>query len=138
MRPTWVPFTPWTTMSDYREILEFVSGQGLVTHVDPVQYSIRLLVPPGSLLENHAEFMPHRGELDGEAWSWNWTHPDPDMDVLQRDVADLVESAAGAGHSAGETFVRVTELAGVSLTPDQVAATISARAAPRLTEDWFC
>ena len=138
MRPTWVPFTPWATMGDYREILEFISGQGLVTHVDPVQYSIRLLVPPGSLLENHAAFMPHRGELDREAWSWNWAHPDPEMDVLQRDVAELVEFAAGAGHSVGETFVRVAELAGVSLTPAQVAATISARPAPRLTEDWFC
>ena len=138
MRPTWVPFTPWSTMADFREILEFVGGQGLVTHVDPVQYSIRLLVPPGSLLENHAGFMPHRRELDREALSWNWVHPDPEMDVLQRDVAQLVENAAGAGHSGTETFLHVAELAGVSLTPDQVAVTIAGRAAPRLTEDWFC
>src|SRR5262245_31960178 len=52
-RPTWVPFTPWTTRDDYREILDFVEEYGMIDHIDPVQYSIRLLVPPGSYLENH-------------------------------------------------------------------------------------
>src|SRR5262249_1316336 len=49
-RPTWVAFPPWTTLDDYREMLDFVQREGLIDHVDPVQYSIRLLVPPGSLL----------------------------------------------------------------------------------------
>src|SRR5713226_9068149 len=50
LRPTWVPFTPWTTLDDYREMLDFVERETLVDAVVPVQYSIRLLVPPGSLL----------------------------------------------------------------------------------------
>ncbi|MFQ5520929.1 MAG: CUAEP/CCAEP-tail radical SAM (seleno)protein, partial [Candidatus Methylomirabilia bacterium] len=54
-RPTWVAFAPWTTLQDYLEMLEFVEAEGLIHHVDPVQYSIRLLVPPGSkLLESPA------------------------------------------------------------------------------------
>src|SRR5437870_3131587 len=49
-RPTWVAFTPWTTLADYFDMLDFVEAEGLIDHVDPVQYSIRLLVPPGSAL----------------------------------------------------------------------------------------
>ena len=53
-RPTWVPFTPWTTRDDYLEILDFVEEHGLIDNIDPVQYSIRLLVPPGSYLLDDA------------------------------------------------------------------------------------
>ena len=49
-RPTWLPFTPWTTAEDIRAILEFVADHDLIGNVDPVQYSIRLLIPEGSLL----------------------------------------------------------------------------------------
>src|SRR5207244_5650634 len=50
LRPTWVPFTPWTTLDDYRELLDVVEAHALIDAIDSVQYSIRLLVPPGSLL----------------------------------------------------------------------------------------
>ncbi|HCC99171.1 MAG TPA: radical SAM protein [Planctomycetaceae bacterium] len=138
VRPTWVPFTPWTTRADYCEILEFIVDHGLVGHVDPVQFSIRLLVPPGSLLEEHPGFVPHRGELDAEAWSWRWEHPDPKMDALHREVAAVVETAACGDQEVGETFSRIAGLAGLTLTPEQSAATIDRRPVPRLTEDWFC
>jgi radical SAM superfamily enzyme YgiQ (UPF0313 family) len=45
-RPTWVAFTPWTTLGDYLDMLAFIEANGLIDHVDPVQYTIRLLVPP--------------------------------------------------------------------------------------------
>src|SRR5262249_57528241 len=38
LRPTWVAFTPWTTLGDYLEVLEFIEENGLIDHVDPVQY----------------------------------------------------------------------------------------------------
>ena len=50
LRPSLLPFTPWTTLSGYLELLEFVQSHDLVYHLDPVQYSIRLLLPPGSWL----------------------------------------------------------------------------------------
>src|SRR5207237_198256 len=49
-RPTFVPFTPWSTLDDYLELLDFLEAHDLVDHVDPVQLTIRLLVPPRSLL----------------------------------------------------------------------------------------
>ncbi len=33
-RPTWVEFTPWTTLDDYLDVLEFVEAEGLIDHVD--------------------------------------------------------------------------------------------------------
>lgn len=38
------------TLDDYLEMLRFVETQGLIRHVDPVQYSIRLLIPPDSAI----------------------------------------------------------------------------------------
>ena len=50
VRPSFMPFTPWTTPRDVLEIVDFVAAHDLVANVDPIQYTIRLLVPEGSLL----------------------------------------------------------------------------------------
>jgi radical SAM superfamily enzyme YgiQ (UPF0313 family) len=50
LRPSFVPFTPWATLDDYLDLLDFLAAEGLIDHIDQVQLSIRLLVPPGSLL----------------------------------------------------------------------------------------
>ena len=50
LRPTFVAFTPWTTLDDYLELCRFIRAHDLEHEVDPVQLSLRLLVPPGSSL----------------------------------------------------------------------------------------
>ncbi len=139
MRPTWVAFTPWTTREDYCEVLHFIDANGLIDHVDPVQYAIRLLIPPGSWLAEHPETLPYRGPLDEAAFTYRWIHPDPEMDRLQKQVSQLVEQDAKAGEDPAATFYRVLDLAhgrppaaaGCSLPADR-------QRAPRLTETWFC
>src|SRR6185503_10200653 len=42
--PTFVPFTPWTTMEGYVDLLEEISRLDLVESVAPIQLAIRLLV----------------------------------------------------------------------------------------------
>ena len=68
-RPTWVAFTTWTTLDDYLNVLDFVETEGLVDHVDPVQYTIRLLIPPGSMLLAGRSSHPFLGPLDQAAFS---------------------------------------------------------------------
>ena len=51
-------------------------------HVDPVQYGIRLLIPPGSLLLDLPEMRPYLGELVPGGFHYRWTHPDPRVDRL--------------------------------------------------------
>jgi len=48
LEPTFVPFTPWTTLEGYEHLLATVIRLGLVEHVPPVQLTIRLLIPAGS------------------------------------------------------------------------------------------
>ena len=138
-RPTWVAFTPWTTLEDYLEMLDFVEAEGLIDHVDPVQLTLRLLVPPGSSLLGREAIRPHLGALDQAAFMYRWTHPDPRMDELQREASRLVERAAGVDPAT--TFYRLKALARrtggreedptPALAPDR-------RRPPRLTEAWFC
>ncbi|HKI98043.1 MAG TPA: CUAEP/CCAEP-tail radical SAM protein [bacterium] len=141
-RPTWVPFTPWTTLEDYLELLAFVRAERLIHHVDPVQYAIRLLVPPGSALLDTPQLTPHLGALDAEALTYTWRHPDPRMDALQTRVAALVESAATQGEDPAATFRTVYDAALAAagqpaLAPDWLAAH-GHPPAPRLSEPWFC
>src|SRR5205807_1035805 len=111
LRPTWVPFTPWSTLDDYREMLDFVADEGLVDHVDPVQYSIRLLVPPGSLLLASPAMRPFLGPLVERDFYYRWTHPDPRMDGLQGAVQAAVARAAESAEDPVVTFDRVRALA---------------------------
>ena len=141
LRPTWVAFTPWTTLGDYRELLDFVEERGLVDAVDPVQYSIRLLVPPGSLLLESAAMRPFLGELVEEQFYYRWTHPDPCMEALHAEVAALVAGAADRREDAALTFQGIRELA--DRTAGLAARPVSPldskrRRPPRLTEPWFC
>ena len=48
--PTFVAFTPWTTIETYLEMLDAIERLDLVEHVAPVQLAIRLLIPDGSRL----------------------------------------------------------------------------------------
>jgi len=141
-RPTWVAFTPWTTLDDYREILDFVETEGLIDHVDPVQYTIRLLVPPGSALLKSQAIRPHLGPLVPEAFYYKWTHPDPRTDELHRAVGAAVEQAARDAEDPGATFYRVRELAETAAgrPPRPVGPVLRPERArpPRLTEAWFC
>jgi radical SAM superfamily enzyme YgiQ (UPF0313 family) len=138
-RPTWVTFTPWTTREDFLEVLEFVESNGLIDNIDAVQYSIRLLIPPGSWLADHEETLPHRGPLDEAAFTYRWKHPDPGMDQLQKDIAQLVAQDAEDETDPAVTFYSVKELA-YGRDPRNVVCSLpeERHRAPRLTESWFC
>ncbi len=58
LRPTFVPFTPWTTREDYADLFHWIAEAGLVEHVDAVQLTLRLLIPPGSLLLGNESLKP--------------------------------------------------------------------------------
>ena len=146
LRPTWVPFTPWTTLADYIEILAFVETHRLVYHVDPVQYAVRLLIPPGSYLLNRPETKTLSRTLDETAFSYIWEHPDARMDELHKTVSARVENDARMGVDPLETFQQVWELAAdmhssrhaPSRRNDTPLRRQLHQPAPRITEAWFC
>jgi radical SAM superfamily enzyme YgiQ (UPF0313 family) len=144
LRPTWVPFTPWTALDDYLELLDFVAEKELLDHVDPVQYSLRLLVPPGSLLAASPAMRPYLGELVPGDFAYRWQHPDPRMDELQAAVARTGAQAAERGEDPAVTFDRVRALADAAGAGRGAQTAAALRLAPdrprppRLTEPWFC
>ena len=100
-RPSFMPFTPWTTPRDVLEIVDFVAAHDLVANVDPVQYTIRLLVPEGSLLLEREDLREHLGPYDAERLSYPWRSADPAADRLQGRLSALVQQSAAAQEAIG-------------------------------------
>ena len=143
LRPSLVPFTPWTTLEDYVDMLDAIEEAALVECIDPVQYAVRLLVPPGSALLARPFMQEWLRRLKPEGFTFEWQHPDPRMDRLHREVAALVESAAGTFEAPAVTFGRIRELAyetsGAGAPPSRFGIPMSSgKAAARLSEPWFC
>src|SRR6266699_450650 len=111
LRPSLMPFSPWETLESYTALLAFFEEHRLIEHVDPVHFSIRLLIPPGSALLEAPGTQEWLGELNAAAYTYRWTHPDPRMDDLQRQVAALVEKAQSVQADPIETFFHIKALA---------------------------
>ena len=138
LRPSLVPFTPWTSLEDYRDLLEFVERHDLIDHLDPVQLVIRLLLPPGSLLLQRPEMQPYLGALDPERFTYAWTHADPRMDRLHQGLNGIVEKAALDDENPRLTFDRIVARAEVRRLPTHPPIVHDRGRPPRLTEPWFC
>ncbi len=146
-RPSFLPFTPWTEAEDIVAILDFVAAHDLVESVDAVQYGIRLLLPPGSLLLEDPDpvLSASLGGYDPDALGWTWSSADPRLDGLQREIAALAELAAGQDEPAAATYTRVREVAVAVLgrrdpgapEPDARSRAVPG-ARPHLSEAWFC
>lgn len=138
VQPTWLPFTPWTTLEGYLELLAWIRRHDLIHHVPAVQLSIRLLVPPRSALLGEPDTAAWLGDRDPSNFTYAWHNPDPCVDELQRHVASLAENA---GDDPDETFAIIEQLAyGLAgrVLPSWQSPPAQRPAPPRLTEDWFC
>jgi hypothetical protein len=119
-----MPFTPWSTPDDIADVIRWLERHDLVGNVDPVQLSIRLLVPEGSLVLERDDW--DRGTYDADALSYPWTS---ELDDLQRELAAIAE------RDEPDAFAQMREA--VLGVPAQITAG-SVEGRPRLTEPWFC
>jgi len=142
LAPTFVAFTPWTTLEGYIELLDTVERLGLVEQVSPIQWAIRLLIPAGSRLLELPDVRTRIDEFDPAALAFPWRHEDRRVDILQRRVAALIGRRQGARR--GDVFESIRAMA-VSMCDDP--AIVRARAlpppvarasVPYLTEPWYC
>ncbi len=138
IQPTWIPFTPWTTLPAYRAFLDWIADHGLVHCVPPIQLSLRLLIPPQSWLLRRFQHAAWLGPLQPAQFTYAWTHPDPTMDELQREVETLIASS-GAQETHATLFRQVQAIVYHRVgCPIPTTLEPQLPAAPRLTEDWFC
>lgn len=143
LRPSLLPFSPWETLESYIALLNFFEERHLVEHIDPVHFSIRLLVPPGSALLEAPDSQQWLGELDAEAYTYRWQHPNPCMDELHHKVAALVEQAEQAHANPIKTFFAIKAVALATVgqdlcVPCAVQNYGTGKVLPHLTESWFC
>jgi len=140
LAPTFIAFTPWTTLASFADLLTTLAELDLVEHVAPVQLAIRLLIPTGSRLLELEEVRALVGEFDRERLAYPWQHPDPRVDELQQRVEAVVALVGKHDGARSQVFAAVRDA--VSEFIPQAAwksAPLVARAAiPYLTEPWYC
>ena len=137
VRPSWLPFTPWTTRRQLQALLSTSSpGHDLVGNVDPVQYTIRLLLPPGRCSSTIPTSSRTSASTTPIGPSHTWRSADPAMDELQRELSAVVEArlAAGDVHRRRSTS-RSATVVGWTRSPSMPTGP---RRVPRLSEPWFC
>lgn len=143
LAPTFVAFTPWTTLDNYLELLALLVRLDLVENVAPIQLAIRLLIPAGSKLLELPEVLGIIEGFDEAALSYRWRHPDPRMDRLRLDVQEAVKRGEQRNKSRREIFAAIWRLAHetadrpVRAVPDTTQI-LPRSAIPYLNEPWYC
>ncbi|MGB5261783.1 MAG: CUAEP/CCAEP-tail radical SAM protein [Gammaproteobacteria bacterium] len=140
LAPTFVAFTPWTRLEHYLALLTDIIALQLVEAVAPVQLSIRLLVPAGSLVLDIEGSERCIGPFDLAVLGHPWVHPDPRMDRLQQDVQAWVQQAESDGRSRADIFTGVWRLAheAAGLPVPSIDLHAAGTPVPRLSENWYC
>ncbi len=138
LAPTFVPFTPWTTLDGYLDLLGAIVALELAECVAPIQLAIRLLVPRGSALIPILEEEGRLGPYDAAALCYRWRAADPAVDRLQANLMRDVESGEAAGLGRGEIFHRIRRRAHLAAGVAAAAVDIGRAPVPRMSEPWFC
>ena len=147
LQPTFVPFTPWTTLEGYVDLLRVLAHLELVEHVAPIQLAIRLLIPAGSRLLELEDVRGGVQPFDGAALAYPWRHRDAHVDELQREIEALVQTSEKMKRGRARTFERIWNLvheAPAKSSPSSVTKThamplLASRATiPYLNEPWYC
>jgi radical SAM superfamily enzyme YgiQ (UPF0313 family) len=143
LQPTFVPFTPWTTLEGFCELLGFLRSHGLIENVAPIQLAIRLLIPAGSYLLQLPDVREMVGPFDESALAYPWKHSDPRVDRLCVDLQRIVADADKKDLARTQIFSLIENearrAAGLAPIPANPLQILSAPAAiPHLTEPWYC
>ena len=137
LAPTFVPFTPWTTIQGYVQLLDLLDDLDLVDQVPPIQLAIRLLITSGSPLLELADIQNVIRAFDPASLAWPWRHPDAGVDALQLEVMKAVGSAEGMSRSDQFAVIAGAARARVGLPAPRRQAR-SGTPAPSLSEPWYC
>ena len=140
LHPTFVPFTHWTTLENYLDLLRTLYEESLVENVAPVQLGIRLLIPKGSRLLELQEVRQKLGAFDAESLFYPWKHSDARIDALAETVQAIAADGDRKKESRTATFERIWEAAhaAAGLVPPVLDASVNVAAVPFLSEPWYC
>ena len=140
LHPTFVPFSPWTTVDNYLDLLRVLYEEQLTENVAPIQLGIRLLIPEGSRMLELEEIRRAIGPFDAQSLVYPWRHADSRVDALSETVQEIAAAADRDKRSRTTTFERIWTAAhcAAGMEPVALSRPESARAVPFLSEPWYC
>jgi hypothetical protein len=141
LHPTFVPFTLWTTLDGYLDLLRVLSEQSLIENVPPIQLGIRLLIPEGSRMLELEDVRRLIGPFDPQSLAYPWKNPDSRMDALSETVQEIAAATERQQESRHATFERIWKAAHAAAglpSPAFAAAQHSVVSVPYLSEPWYC
>jgi len=139
LHPTFVPFTPWTTLDGYLDLLRVLAAEELVENVAPIQLGIRLLIPEGSRLLELEEVRRMVDAFDAESLVYPWRNADGRVDLLSEAVQSIAAEADRKKESRAAAFARIWEAAhaAAGVVAPELRVT-EGRGVPFLSEPWYC
>ena len=137
IRPTWMPFSPWTELEDLSNIVELIEGYQLRETVDPIQLTIKLLIPKHSLIIKRPEIKKYLGDYEKESLSFQWQYENIHAEKLQFTLFDFILNNSELDEhkqylgmvSIIEEFTRTKLITNTNYDFKKV---------PKLSETWFC
>jgi hypothetical protein len=146
LQPTFVPFTPWTTLENYCGLLDVIRAHDLIENVAPIQLAIRLLIPAGSRLLELEGIRETVEPFDEAALVYPWKNVDARVDQLCEELQQIVHAGEKMKWPRARIFERIEEAASTAAGVSQgdrigkaALPILGARAAiPHLNEPWYC
>jgi len=148
LAPTFVAFTPWTTLESYCDLLGTIRARELIENVPPIQLAIRLLIPAGSRLLELPDVQRIVERFDQEKLVYPWKHADARVDALCERLQEIVHSGEKMKLPRGRIFRRIDEAANEAAGREYAQAdavrysampVLASRATiPYLNEPWYC
>lgn len=146
LQPTFVPFTPWTTLQGFVDLLKDLRAHSLIESVAPIQLAIRLLIPAGSRLLELDDIRALVGPFDEAGLVFPWTNADERVEKLCRSIQEIVSTGEKAGRARTWIFERIEDAAYAATgagKPDRPAKNpfeivAAAATVPYMDEPWYC
>ncbi len=134
LQPTFIAFTPWTTMESYRDLLRVLRDLDLVENVPSVQLALRLLITSHSRLLELEDIQRVIEPFDRKLLVYPWRGG---IDAFGGRMLRLVDRLQKQGRTRSEIFEAIWTEAGNAPLPEDFH--LVARAAiPFLEEPWYC
>lgn len=137
LAPTFVPFTPWTTLNGYVELLDLLDHLDVVEQVAPIQLGIRLLITSESPLLELPDIRQRVTEFDHASLTWPWRHDDPRVDALQAGVMHIVKGASERSRVEAFSAIAAFARSAAGLAPP-APCTADSKPVPYVSEPWYC
>ena len=141
LHPSFVPFTPWTTLEGYLDLLNVLLQQALIENVAPIQLGIRLLIPEGSRMLELEDVRGMVGPFDPQSLAYPWKNTDPRADALSESVQEIAAAAERQKEARPATFERIWNAAHATAGLSAPRINLSAHSqvgVPFLSEPWYC